>query len=51
MSKNCLDLLEIIKQQQEMIEKQNNVIIDLTNQNAEQENMINVLLSESCAQA
>ena len=42
-TKICLDLLEIIKQQEEMISKQNNIIIELTNENLEKENMINAL--------
>lgn len=30
----------------EIIEKQNDLIVELVNQNAEQENMINVLMTE-----
>lgn len=40
----CLELLELIKQQEEMIIKQNETIAKLINENAEQENMINVLM-------
>lgn len=36
-----LELLEIIEKQKEMIDKQNKLIAELVNQNAEQENMIN----------
>ena len=39
------DLLELIEKQDEMICEQNKIIIELANANAEQENMINVLLS------
>ena len=41
-----LDLLEIIEKQKEMIVKQNELISELVNQNAEQENMINELMKE-----
>lgn len=40
------DLLEIIEIQDGMIVKQNNLIAKLTNENAEQENMINVLMNK-----
>lgn len=39
-----LELLEIIEKQKEMINKQNEVIAELVNQNAEQENMIDELM-------
>ena len=39
-----LELLEIIEKQKEMIDKQNELISELVNQNAEQENMINELM-------
>ena len=41
-----LELLEIIEKQKEMIVKQNELISELVNQNAEQENMINELMKE-----
>lgn len=44
-SKLYYDLLEIIEAQDEMIVKQNNLIAKLTNENVEQENMINVLMN------
>lgn len=45
-SKLYYDLLEIIEIQDGMIVKQNNLIAKLTNENAEQENMINVLMNK-----
>lgn len=45
-SKLYYDLLEIIEVQDEMIVKQNNLIVKLTNENVEQENMINVLMNK-----
>lgn len=45
-----LELLEIIEKQKEMLEKQNKLIAELVNQNAEQENMINELMKEVIAQ-
>jgi hypothetical protein len=42
--KNYLDLLDIIKQQEEIIAKQNEMIARLVNETAEQENMISVLM-------
>ena len=39
-----LELLEIIEKQKEMIDKQNELISELVNQNAGQENMINELM-------
>lgn len=44
--KNYLDLLDIIKQQEEIIAKQNETIARLVNETAEQENMISVLMRE-----
>lgn len=44
--KLCYDLLEIIEMQQDTINKQNDLIAKLTNENAEKENMINVLMNE-----
>ena len=44
--RTCLELLEIIKQQEEMIIKQDEVIARLVNDNAEQENMINELMKD-----
>lgn len=40
------ELMEIIKQQEDIIENQNITIAKLVNENAEQENMINVLLTQ-----
>lgn len=40
------DLLEVIHAQQEVIEKQNDIIASVTNENLEKENMINVLMDE-----
>lgn len=44
-----LELLDIIEKQKEMIDKQNELIVELVNQNAEQENMINELMKEVIA--
>ena len=41
-----LDLLEIIDQQERMIEKQNETIAKLVNENAEKENIINELMRD-----
>lgn len=40
------DLLEIIDEQEKLIVKQNDIIAKLTNENAEQENMINELMKQ-----
>jgi hypothetical protein len=40
------DLLEIIDKQEETIEKQNELIAKLTNENLEKENMVNELLQQ-----
>lgn len=40
------DLLEITEKQEEIIAKQNKLITNLTNENLEKENMINVLMQE-----
>lgn len=40
------DLLEIIDKQEEMIRKQNELISKLVSENAEKENMINVLMQQ-----
>lgn len=40
------DLLELINKQDDIIKKQNEIIAELTNENLEKENMINVLMSE-----
>ena len=40
------DLLQIIDEQKEMIDKQNKLITELVNENAEKENMINVLMQQ-----
>ena len=45
-----LELLEIIEKQKQMIDKQDKLIAELVNQNAEQENMINELMKEIVAQ-
>ena len=44
-----LELLEIIEKQKEMIDKQNELISELVNQNAEQENYIDELMKEVIA--
>lgn len=41
-----LQLLDIIKQQEETIVNQNKLLAELVNENLEKENMINVLGSE-----
>jgi len=41
------DLLELINKQDDIIKKQNEIIAELTNENLEKENMINVLMSET----
>lgn len=46
--KTYFELIEIIEGQRNIIDKQATVIIDLLNQNAEQENMINELLKVGC---
>lgn len=45
-TKICLELLTMIKQQEEMIAKQNEIIAQLTNENLEKENMLNELLQQ-----
>lgn len=45
-SKAKEELIEIINNQAQIIEKQNNLTAELLNVNAEQENMINVLMTE-----
>lgn len=40
------DLLELLNYQGHLIKKQNDVIVSLVNENAEKENMINVLMTE-----
>jgi len=40
-------LLELINKQDDIIKKQNEIIAELTNENLEKENMINVLMSET----
>lgn len=45
-----LELLDIIEKQKEMIDKQNKLIAELVNQNAEQENYIDELMKEIVAQ-
>ena len=40
------ELLDIIEKQEDMIRKQNELIAELTNENLEKENMINVLMQE-----
>lgn len=42
-----LQLIEIIKLQEETIEKQNELLAKLVNENAEKENFINVLVNET----
>ncbi|MCC5911303.1 MAG: hypothetical protein JJT76_12780 [Clostridiaceae bacterium] len=44
------ELLEIIEHRDKVIEQQKEVIVKLTNENLEQENMINVLAKEFCQQ-
>lgn len=43
----CEHLLEVITRQEEVIARQNKLIVKLANENFEQENMINVLMQES----
>jgi hypothetical protein len=45
-TKTYFELIEIIEGQRSIINKQASAIIDLLNQCAEQENMINVLMKE-----
>ncbi len=45
-SKLYYDLLEIIENQDDMICRQNKLIAKLVNENAEKENMINVLMQK-----
>lgn len=45
LSKTCMELLEIINQQEEMIKKQNETIARLVNENAEKGNMIDELVT------
>lgn len=45
-NKLCYSLLEIIESQDEIICKQNQMLSSLVNENAEKENMINVLMQE-----
>lgn len=45
-SKNYLDLLDIINQQEKIIVKQNEMITRLVNETAEKENMINELMKD-----
>lgn len=42
-----LQLIEIVKLQEETIEKQNELLAKLVNENAEKENFINVLVNET----
>ena len=42
------ELLEVIAKHEETISKQNELITKLVNENAEQENIINVMMSEFC---
>lgn len=42
-NKICYELLEIIDQQNNIIEKQKEIIVRLTNENIEKENMINAM--------
>ena len=45
-SKNYLDLLDIINEQEKIIVKQNEMITRLVNETAEKENMINELMKD-----
>lgn len=45
-SKNYLDLLDIINQQEKIIVKQNELIARLVNETAEKENIINELMDD-----
>ena len=40
------DLLDIIQKQESVIKKQNEIIIKITNENMEKENMINELMQQ-----
>lgn len=42
-----LQLIEIVKLQEKTIEKQNELLAKLVNENAEKENFINVLVNET----
>lgn len=42
----CIGLLELIKWQEEVISRQNATITELTNENLEKENIINILMQE-----
>ena len=42
-----LQLIEIVKLQEETIEKQNELLAKLVNENAEKENFISVLVNET----
>jgi len=42
----CMELLELIKQKEDIIVKQNDMLVKLTNENLEQENMINELMQQ-----
>jgi hypothetical protein len=42
----CEHLLELVKKQEEVIERQNELIAKLANENFEQENLINVLMKD-----
>ena len=42
----CIGLLELIKRQEEVISRQNATITELTNENLEKENIINILMQE-----
>lgn len=46
-AETCLELLEIIEQQAEVIVKKDRAIRKLINENYEQENMINVLMRDT----
>lgn len=45
-TKLCHGLLEVIEMQDDMIKKQNEIMISLVNENLEKENMINVLMQK-----
>lgn len=45
-SEICIELLDVINDQQEMIKKQNKIIERLTNENIEKENIINSFAAE-----
>jgi len=42
----CMDLLELINQQEKIIAKQNETIAKLVNKNLEQENIISTLMRD-----